>query len=49
LQDSDPRFLAWRGAALGARLTAAQESWISSSEFVMFGSKLARERSPFLW
>jgi actin-related protein 8 len=48
-KNADPRHVAWRGASVVARLSAAQDAWILQSEWEDFGIRVVREKVPFIW
>ena len=41
--------VAWRGGAVIAMLDYSQELWIEHHEWELFGVRLLRERTPFVW
>lgn len=48
-KDTDSRHVAWRGASVVARLSAAQDAWILQSEWEDVGIRAVREKVPFIW
>ncbi|XP_014251830.1 actin-related protein 8 isoform X2 [Cimex lectularius] len=48
-KEMDPVMTVWKGAAILSCLESAQELWITKEEFMKFGVKILRERSPFIW
>lgn len=49
LQDLDPSNVSWRGGAVLAALDCCQELWIERQEWELFGVRLLREKSLFVW
>ena len=49
VQDMDPTFVAWKGAAVLSYLDTTQEMWINQEEWVVSGVRLLRERVAFCW
>lgn len=45
----DVGMVAWKGAAIMSVLESARELWITQREWQLFGLRILRERSPFLW
>lgn len=48
-KDVDARLVAWKAATVLCCLDSAQELWISRSEWQDLGSRIIRERVPFVW
>ncbi|CAD5115283.1 DgyrCDS4276 [Dimorphilus gyrociliatus] len=48
-KDVDARLVAWKAATVLCCLDSAQELWISRTEWQDFGTRIIRERVPFVW
>jgi len=48
-KSTEPRFVAWRGASVVARLSASQDAWVLQSEWEDLGIRAVREKVPFMW
>lgn len=48
-RDLDPSYVSWRGGAVLAALDCCTELWIERQEWELFGVRLLRERSVFVW
>jgi len=47
-KDVDPRVLAWKGAAVLARMDGISDMWVTRQDWDMFGMKAVKERCYFL-
>ncbi|THH33364.1 hypothetical protein EUX98_g838 [Antrodiella citrinella] len=47
-KDVDPRILAWKGAAVLARMDGISDMWVTKQDWDMFGMKAVKERCYFI-